>query len=469
MLGFSGTLTTIESMRPPTINTVGFDDVDPLARVEKALEGRFPSRMVPDLERITDLLHLLGDPQLAFPSIHITGTNGKTSTARMVDALLHELALRTGRYTSPHLESVTERICVDTVALSPDRFAAVYDEVAPFAELVDGRHADRVTFFELLTAMAFAAFADAPVDAAVVEVGLGGRWDATNVIHAPVAVLLPISLDHVGILGSTIEEIATEKAGLIHADATVVCAIQPEAAVRVIVERAATVGASIVAEGVNFGVRTRAVAVGGQLLELQGLAGVYDEVFLPLYGEHQASNAACALAAVETFLGAAERGPLDADVVRAAFAGVSSPGRLEVVRRSPTVLIDGAHNPAGAAALAAALTDAFAFDRLVGVVAMLDDKDAGGVLAELEPVLSSIVVTTNGSPRAMPATELAEIAREVMGPDRVEVSERLDDAIDLAVASAESGTAIGSAGVIVTGSIVTVGEARHLLLGRPQR
>jgi dihydrofolate synthase/folylpolyglutamate synthase len=448
---------------------VGFGEADPLARVEKALDERFPSRMVPDLDRIVDLLHLLGDPQLAFPSIHITGTNGKTSTARMIDALLRELALRTGRYTSPHLESVTERICVDNAPLSADRFAEVFDEVAPFAELVDGRHADRVTFFELLTAMAFAAFADAPVDAAVVEVGLGGRWDATNVIHAPVAVIMPISLDHVGILGTTIEAIAVEKAGLIHEGATVVCAIQPEPAVKAIVERAATVGATIVAEGLAFGVRTRAVAVGGQLLELQGLAGVYDDVFLPLYGEHQASNAACALAAVETFLGAAERGPLDADVVRAAFAGVSSPGRLEVVRRSPTVLIDGAHNPAGAAALAAALTDAFAFDRLVGVVAMLDDKDAGGVLAELEPVLSSIVVTTNGSPRAMPATELAEIAREVMGPDRVEVSERLDDAIDLAVASAESGTAIGSAGVIVTGSIVTVGEARHLLLGRPQR
>ncbi|HEX3823887.1 MAG TPA: folylpolyglutamate synthase/dihydrofolate synthase family protein [Mycobacteriales bacterium] len=446
---------------------MGFDDADPLARVEKVLEERFPSRMVPDLDRIADLLHLLGDPQLAFPSIHITGTNGKTSTARMVDALLRELGLRTGRYTSPHLESVTERITIDTVALDPERFAAVYDEVAPLAELVDGRHAERVTFFELLTAMGFAAFADAPVDAAVVEVGLGGRWDATNVINAPVAVLMPISLDHVGILGPTIEAIAAEKSGLIHADATVVCAIQPDSAVPVIVERAALVGASIVAEGVNFGVRTRAVAVGGQQLELQGLAGVYDEVFLPLYGQHQASNAACALAAVEAFVGAADREPLDIDVVRAAFAGVRSPGRLEVVRRSPTVLIDGAHNPAGAAALAAALEDAFTFDRLVAVVAMLDDKDAAGVLAELEAAVDTIVVTTNGSPRAMSAMALAEVARDVFGPDRVEVAERLDDAIDLAVASAEAdtGAAIGGAGVIVTGSIVTVGEARHLLLG----
>jgi dihydrofolate synthase / folylpolyglutamate synthase len=445
---------------------VSFGDVDPLARVEKALEERFPSRMVPDLDRIVDLLHLLGDPQQAFPSIHITGTNGKTSTARMIDALLRELDLRSGRYTSPHLESVTERICVDNTPLSPERFAEVFDEVAPFAELVDARHADRVTFFELLTAMAFAAFADAPVDAAVVEVGLGGRWDATNVINAPVAVVLPISLDHVGILGSTIEAIATEKAGLIHEGATVVSAIQPEAAVRVLVERAATVGATIVAEGLAFGVRSRTMAVGGQVLELQGLAGIYDEIYLPLYGEHQASNAACALAAVEAFLGSADRGPLDIDLVRAAFAGVSSPGRLEVVRRSPTVLIDGAHNPAGAAALAAALGSAFAFDRLVAVVAMLDDKDAAGVIAELEPVVSTIVATTNGSPRAMPAMALAEIARDVLGEDRVEVSERLDDAIDLAVASAEADAEIGGAGVIVTGSIVTVGEARHLLRGR---
>jgi dihydrofolate synthase/folylpolyglutamate synthase len=419
--------------------------------------------MVPDLDRIVDLLSLLGDPQLTFPSIHITGTNGKTSTARMIDALLRELSLRTGRYTSPHLESVTERICVDNAPLDPVRFAEVYDEVAPFAEIVDGRHSDHVTFFELLTAMAFAAFADAPVDAAVIEVGLGGRWDATNVLNAQTAVMTPISLDHVGILGDTIEAIAEEKAGLIHAGATVICAIQPETAVKVIVERAAAVGASILAEGINFGVRTRSVAVGGQLLELQGLAGVYDEVFLPLYGEHQARNAACALAAVESFLGSADREPLDVDVVRAALAGVSSPGRLEVVRRGPTVLIDGAHNPAGAAALTAALEDAFTFDHLIAVVAILDDKDAAGLLEELEPVLTSIVVTTNGSPRAMPAMDLAAIAREVFGDDRVEVRERLDDAIDQAIAMADSHATLGGAGVIITGSIVTVGEARRML------
>jgi dihydrofolate synthase / folylpolyglutamate synthase len=421
--------------------------------------------MVPDLDRIVELLALLGDPQLAFPSIHITGTNGKTSTARMADALLRELSLRTGRYTSPHLESVTERICVDTLPLDPERFAEVYDEVAPLAELVDARHAERVTFFELLTAMAFAAFADAPIDVGIIEVGLGGRWDATNVINAPVAVVTPISLDHVGILGDTIEAIALEKAGLIHHGATVIAAVQPEAAARVLGDRCAEVGATLLFEGLEFGVRSRSVAVGGQVVELQGLAGVYDEVFLPLYGEHQARNAACALAAVEAFLGQADREPLDADLVRAAFAGVSSPGRLEVVRRSPTVLIDGAHNPAGASALTAALDDAFNFDQLVAVVAILDDKDAAGVLEELEAVASSVVVTTNSSPRAMPAADLAEIAIDVFGEDRVEVRERLDDAIDVAVAKAESGAALGGAGVIITGSIVTVGDARHLLRG----
>jgi dihydrofolate synthase/folylpolyglutamate synthase len=419
--------------------------------------------MVPDLDRIRDLTALLGDPQRAYPAVHLTGTNGKTSTARMIDALLRELGVRTGRYTSPDLESVTERICIDGAPLSQERFAEVYDEVAPYAEIVDGRHSDRVTFFELLTAMGFAAFADAPVDVAVVEVGLGGQWDATNVIDASVAVVTPISLDHVGILGTTIAEIATEKAGIIRPGATVVSAPQLEAAGLVLTGRCAELGATIVREGIDFGVRSRSVALGGQQLELQGIAASYDEVFLPLYGEHQASNAACALAAVEAFLGAVEREPLEADLVRAAFAGVTSPGRMEVVRRSPTVLLDGAHNPAGAVALAAGIEDAFAFDALVAVVAVLDDKDAAGFLAELEPVVTSVVATTNGSPRALPAAALAAVAGEVLGEDRVEVAPRLDDAIDLAVTRAESDAALGGAGVVVTGSIVTVGEARRLL------
>jgi dihydrofolate synthase/folylpolyglutamate synthase len=434
-----------------------------LARVGKALEDRYPTRMVPDLDRIVDLLALLGDPQLAYPSIHLTGTNGKTSTARMIDQLVRELGMRTGRHTSPHLEHVTERICVDGEPLSPERFADLYDEVAPYAELVDDRHTERVTFFELLTAMSFAAFADAPVDLAVVEVGLGGRWDATNVINAPVAVVTPISLDHVGILGSTIEEIASEKAGLIHPGATVISAPQSAAAAKVIAARAEQVGATVLREGIDFGVRSRTVAMGGQMLEIQGIGGSYDEVFVPLYGEHQASNAACALAAVEAFFGAQGRGTIDVGVVREAFEAVQSPGRLEIIRRGPTVLLDGAHNPAGAAALAAALEDAFGFDRLVAVVAVLDDKDAAGLLEQLEPVISEVVVTESTSPRALPVDVLAGIAVEVFGEDRVSAFVRLDDAIEAAVTAAESQGQLGGSGVLITGSIVTVGEARRLL------
>ena len=436
-----------------------------LARVEKALEERFPTRMVPDLARITDLVDLLGSPQRAYPSIHLTGTNGKTTTARMIDALLREFGVRTGRYTSPHLQSVTERIALDGIPIAPERFAEVYDEIAPFVDIVDGRHPDRVTFFELLTAMAFAAFADAPVDVAVVEVGLGGRWDATNVVQAPVVVVTSVGLDHVGILGSTIAEIAAEKAGIIHEGATVICAGQTLEAATVLTERVAQVGAQIAREGLDYGVRSRSVALGGQSLDLTGIGGDYDEIFLPLHGAHQATNAACALAAVEAFFGAgAERGPLDIEVVRAAFAGVDSPGRLEVVRRSPTVLLDGAHNPAGASALAAAVAEAFTFERLVGVVAVLGDKDAVGLFEALEPVLDEVVVTTNTSPRALAAEALGEVAADVFGAGRVTVVPRLDDAIEQAVALAEAESTVGG-GVLVTGSIVTVGEARALLGG----
>ena len=436
-----------------------------LARVEKALEERFPTRMVPDLARITDLLDLLGSPQRAYPSIHLTGTNGKTTTARMIDALLREFGVRTGRYTSPHLQSVTERIALDGAPIAPERFAEVYDEIAPFVEIVDGRHPDRMTFFELLTAMAFAAFADAPVEVAVVEVGLGGRWDATNVVHAPVVVVTSVGLDHVGILGSTIAEIAAEKAGIIHEGATVICAGQTLDAATVLTERVAEVGAQIARDGLDFGVRSRSVALGGQSLDLTGIGGDYDEIFVPLHGAHQATNAACALTAVEAFFGAgAERGPLDIEVVRAAFAGVQSPGRLEVVRRSPTVLLDGAHNPAGASALAAAVAEAFTFERLVGVLAVLGDKDAAGLLEALEPVLDDVVVTTNSSPRALAADALGEVAADIFGFGRVSIAPRLDDAIEQAIALAEAETTVGG-GVLVTGSIVTVGEARTLLGG----
>ncbi|MDX6285873.1 MAG: dihydrofolate synthase / folylpolyglutamate synthase [Frankiales bacterium] len=447
--------------------TDGESPEDALARAERALEDRVATRMVPGLPRIEDLLDLLGAPHRAYPSIHVAGTNGKTTTTRMIEALLRELGLRTGRYTSPHLESVTERIAIDGRALTPERFAEVYAEVAPYAEIVDKKHDEPMTYFEVLTGMAFAAFADAPVDVAVVEVGLGGTSDATNVIGAPVAVMTPVALDHMDVLGHTVEAIATDKAGILHEGAFLVTAQQPIDAAEAILRRAVEVGATVAREGLEFGVLERQHGVGGQLLTLRGLQGEYDDIMLPLHGAHQASNAAVALAAVEAFLGAQQA--LDADAVRAAFAGVTSPGRLETMRTNPTVLLDAAHNPAGAAALVDALGEAFAFSRLVGVVAVLSDKDVLGLLDALEPALDAIVVTTNSSPRALPASELAEIAIDVFGEDRVEQVDRLDEALEAAIGLAEADPdligAPGGLGVLVTGSVVTVGEARHLLRG----
>jgi dihydrofolate synthase/folylpolyglutamate synthase len=435
------------------------------------LASRYPSedKMVPDLDRIRLLMDLMGSPQRSYPSIHLTGTNGKTSTARMVDALVRGFGLRPGTYTSPHLDTVTERICIDGDPLSDERFTQVFDEVMPYVELVDSRSPVPMTFFEVLTAMAFAAFADAPVDLAVLEVGLGGLWDATNVVEAGTAVVLPIGLDHVPLLGTTLAEVAAEKAGIIHPGANVILAAQPPEAAEVLLRRCAEVGATVAREGLEFGVLDRRTAVGGQLLTLQGLAGRYEDVFLPLHGPHQASNAAVALAAVEAFLGGGE-GSLDPDAVRQGFADVSSPGRLEVVRTSPTVLIDAAHNPHGMAATVAALGDAFSFTHLVAVVAVLSDKDVRSMLEVLEPAVSSIVVTENTSPRHLPVEELRVLAEEIFGEDRVAVEDRLDDALDTAIALADAEAGMtglaGGSGVLVTGSVVTAGEARTLLKAR---
>jgi dihydrofolate synthase/folylpolyglutamate synthase len=435
-------------------------------RVERALAERIPgkdevSAMIPDLARISLLVDVLGEPQRSYPSIHLTGTNGKTSTTRMVDALLRGFGLRPGRYTSPHLATVRERIAIDGLPLSEEAFARAYDDVAPYLPLVDERSGRRVTYFETLTAMAFAAFADAPVDVAVLEVGMGGLWDATNVVQAGICVLTPIGLDHPE-LGSTVTEVATEKAGIVHEGARVVSGVQTLEAAEVILRRVAEAGAELAVEGLHFGVTSRAVALGGQLLTIEGLGGTYEDVFLPLHGAHQASNAACALVAVESFLGGGQRA-LDVEAVRAGFALADSPGRLEVVRRSPTIVLDGAHNPGGVAALVGALDESFAFDRLVGVLAVLSDKDVPAMLALLEPVLTDVVVTTNHSPRALSADDLARAAVAVFGADRVVVEPLLPNAIDAAVALADERG--DGAGVIVTGSLYTVGEARTLLVG----
>ncbi len=433
--------------------------------MEKALTRRWPeSDIEPSLDRIRALTDLLGDPQRAYPVIHVTGTNGKTSSARMVDALLRATGLRVGRFTSPHLESVTERITIDGVPLEAASFAAAYDDVIPYVEIIDAQHQHPMSFFEVLTAMAYARFADTPVDVAVIEVGLGGSWDATNVADGQVALITPIDLDHTRLLGTDVAAIAQEKAGIIKAGATVVTAVQSVEAATALAARAIKVGATIAREGLEFGVVARSAAVGGQLLTLQGLAGVYDDVFLPLFGPYQAANAAGALAAVEAFLGADPQ--LDLEVVREGFAQVTSPGRLEPVRSSPTVLVDAAHNPAGMAATVAAVQDAFDFRLLVAVVAMLTDKDALGMLTALEPIADTIVVTQNSSPRRLAADDLAALAVQVFGAERVDVSPRLDDALETAIRLAEEGAGGGlltGVGVLVTGSVITAGEARSLL------
>ena len=433
--------------------------------VNAALMERGFTRMAFDLQKIRDLMDVLGSPQRAYPSIHLTGTNGKTSTARMIDALLRAHGLHTGRYTSPHLETVRERISLDGEPISEERLVAVYREIEPLAALIDARVSEPLTYFDMTTAMAYATFADAPVDVAVVEVGLGGEEDATNVIEAGVAVITPIGLDHTEWLGDTIEDIAWAKAGIIHKGATVISALQAEEAMRPLLERSVEMGATLAREGSEFGVVQRDIAVGGQLLTLQGLGGVYDEIFLPLFGAHQAQNAATALAAVEAFLGAGKDRQLDADLVREGFASVDSPGRLERVRSAPTILLDGAHNPHGMAATVHALEEEFAFRHLVAVVAVLGDKDASGLLDLLEPIAARIVVTQNSSPRSMPLNELAQIATDIFGEERVTVAQTMPDAIEEAVVLAESDTdgELSGVGVLVTGSVVTVADARKLL------
>ncbi|HET8960511.1 bifunctional folylpolyglutamate synthase/dihydrofolate synthase [Nocardioides sp.] len=438
------------------------------AEVEDALLSRWPeTRLEPSLDRIAAYTELLGDPQRSFPVIHLTGTNGKTSTSRMVDALLRGLELRTGRFTSPHVERMSERISIDGEPLTDEEFVQAFNDVAPYTHLVDSEQDHPLSFFETIVAMAYAAFADAPVEVAVVEVGMGGSWDATNVADAAVAVVLPVAVDHARYLGETPAAIAAEKAGIIKPGSVAVMAEQSPEVAEVLLQRAAEVGASVVREGTDFGVVTRVPAVGGQVVSLQGLRARYDDVFLPLYGAHQAQNAAVALAAVESFTGAQT---LDGEIVSAAFAEVTSPARLEVIRRSPTIVLDAAHNPHGAEATAAALEDSFTFSPLIGVMGVMADKDAEGVLAAFEPHLAHLVCTQNSTQRAMPAEKLARAAREIYGDHRVSVAPRLADAIDQAATLAEAGgvfgESVGSGAVLVTGSVITAGEARAMLKGR---
>lgn len=459
------------------------DEIAALLQVEHLLDQRWPeTRIEPSLTRISALMDLLGSPQLSYPSIHIAGTNGKTSVARMIDALVTALQQRTGRTTSPHLQSAVERISIDGEPITPARYVDVYREIEPFVHMVDQQsQADggpAMSKFEVLTAMAFAAFADAPVDVAIVEVGMGGSWDATNVLNAPVAVITPISVDHVDYLGADIAGIAREKAGIITRapegapDTVAVIGRQIPEVMDVLLAQTVRADAAVARQDSEFAVLGRQVAIGGQLLQLQGLGGVYPDIYLPLHGEHQAHNAALALAAVEAFFGAGAQRQLDVDAVRAGFAAVTSPGRLERMRSAPTVFIDAAHNPAGAAALAQTLTDEFEFRTLVGVLAVLADKDVDGILAALEPVFDSVVVTHNGSPRALDVETLAAAAQERFGPDRVIPADTLRDAIDTATALVDAadqeGEMFSGTGIVITGSVVTAGAARTLFGRDPQ-
>ncbi len=482
-----GPATSPETGRAPTP-----DEIASLLQVEHLLDQRWPeTRIEPSLTRISALMDLLGSPQLGYPSIHVAGTNGKTSVTRMVDALLTALHRRTGRTTSPHLQSAVERIAIDCKPISPAQYVATYREIEPFVQIIDEQSQDAggpaMSKFEVLTAMAFAAFADAPVDVAVVEVGMGGRWDATNVINAPVAVITPIAIDHVDYLGDDIAGIAGEKAGIITRapgppgaapDTVAVIGRQAPEAMEVLLDQTVRADAAVAREDSEFAVLGRQVAIGGQVLQLQGLGGVYSDLYLPLHGEHQAHNAAVALAAVEAFFGAGAQRQLDVDAVRAGFAAVTSPGRLERMRSAPTVFIDAAHNPAGAAALAQTLAGEFDFRFLVGVLSVLADKDVDGILAALEPAFDHVVVTHNGSARALDVELLGLAARERFGADRVTTAENLRDAIDAATALVDfevEGAAVGGeaeafsgTGIVITGSVVTAGAARTLFGRDPE-
>lgn len=441
-----------------------------VAKIYESIVERAPEHDIePSLDRIRMLLDILGDPQNTFPTVHITGTNGKTSTARMIDAVLTAFGVRVGRFTSPHLIDVRERMNIEGAPISREAFIAAWNDIAPYVEMVDTKSVAnggvRLSFFEVFTALALVAFADHPVDAGVIEVGMGGTWDATNLIEAGVSVIMPIDLDHTKWLGSTIREIAEEKAGIIKPGQIVVIAEQPEEALEVLLDRAHEVDAIVRLEGRDFEVIDRQMGVGGQLVTVRTPSATYTDVFVPLFGEHQAHNAAAALVGVEAFMGGRA---LDAKIVENGMMTVTSPGRLQVVRTSPTILVDAAHNPAGARVLADALDDSFAFAHVVGVYSAMGDKDIESVLAEMEPHLDSIVIIEMPGERAANIEQLREIAIDVFGEDRVEVRDSLGEAVDRAATLAEATTdPADKCGVVVFGSVVLAGHMLDLAGIRP--
>jgi len=496
------------------------------AQAESSLLSRWPeNKVAPDLGRISALMDLLGEPQRSAPVIHIAGTNGKTSTARMIETLLRTFGLSTGLFTSPSLDCITERVQINGKPVTREKFVEAYRDIEPYLVLIDRESETAggppVTMFEAMTALAFACFADTPVDVMVIECGMGGTWDATNVVSPAVTVITPIGLDHMEYLGDTIEQIAAEKAGILAERVPAVMARQEAEVAAVLMRHCAALSAIPVREGVEFALLERRLALGGQQFSVQGLGGEYNEIYLSLHGEHQAANAAVALAAVESFLGASqvvslvegeaidvgealdvdvmdesdsyvensyaeepiievESGEADADdqvkpqlprsrqlnvdTVREGFAGVTSPARMERVRTGPTVIVDAAHNPHGAAATAAALVESFDFEEIVAVVAVLEGKDAAGLLAALEPAVTTIIATRNSSPRSMSAEALGEIAAAVFGEERVEIAPTLPAGIERAIAIADSAPTLGTTGIVALGSVITAADARRLLI-----
>ena len=445
------------------------EDLEVIKIIEAALMKRWPeSKIEPSLDRISALVDALGAPQLSYPTVHIGGTNGKTSTSRMVDALFSELDYRTGRFTSPHLESFLERISIKGEAIAPAELIATYNDIALYLDLIDSRSDTPISYFEALTAMAFVAFAEHPVDIGIIEVGMGGDWDATNIVQSAVSVLMPIGLDHMEYLGETIEEIARTKAGIIKPESHVVLAAQEPEVARILLEKVVEKSAIPYREGLEFALIKRDIAVGGQLISVRGVHSEYTDIYLPLHGAHQAANAAVAIATVEAFVGVA----LDEELVRAAFASVSSPGRLEILHRDPTVIIDAAHNPHGATALADTIRNEFDFESIFCVLGILGEKDVRGVLKALEPVIDRLIVTKSDSPRALPVAELFAEAVQVFGNDRVFKEDDLNSAITYAMEQATliNQVSDGVSAVVITGSVVTAGSARVILrkIGRSE-
>ena len=439
------------------------DDLERLDAIEKALLNRWPeTRIAPTLDRIAALADVLGSPQLSYPTIHIAGTNGKTTTTRLIDSLCFELGMRTGRFTSPHLESFLERISINGEPISAEGMIATYNDIALYLDLIDSKMPNKLSFFEAMCALSFVAFAEFPVDVGIFECGMGGEWDSTNVINAAVSVITPIGFDHMEYLGDTLEKIATTKSGIIKEGSFAVLARQEADVAQVLTHKCAQVDATPIREGIEYSVKSRALAIGGQLVSIAGVYGEYNDLFLPLHGAHQAANAATAIAAVEVFAGESK---LDEEVVRAALVNTTSPGRCEIVMRNPTVIIDAAHNPHGATSLKRTLSEEFDFDAIIGVVAPMGDKDVAGILEELEGVMSRVIVSQNSSHRAAPIDELFDSAREIFGENRVQQSDTLNSAISTAIEHAKLENAVqdSNVAVVIAGSVVTAGEARAIV------